>query len=105
MCALSRKQQMIERNALQAVETFRLFQLVEAEFSNRNVSDIDFAAYAAESLKNPKINKRHILSARKSLNIPSSKQVNALANMTVIARIEKLEAQVTRLLAQAGKTV
>lgn len=53
-------------------DSFKLMKLLEVEYTEKKLSDIDFAKYAAEKLKLP-INADHVFNRRTQLEIPATR--------------------------------
>jgi hypothetical protein len=60
-------------------DSFKLMKLLEAEYVHKKLSDIDFAEYAATTLKLP-INADHIYNRRVQLEIPATRTAATAEN-------------------------
>ena len=60
-------------------DSFKLMKLLETEYTEKKLSDIDFAKYAADKLKLP-INTDHIFNRRTQLEIPATRTVATAEN-------------------------
>ena len=60
-------------------DSFKLMKLLETEYVHKKLSDIDFAEYAAATLKLP-INADHIYNRRVQLEIPATRTAATAEN-------------------------
>lgn len=90
---------MKERAVLSNAESFKLFSLIQAEYTEKRLDDTEFAAYAAQKLGIPKITNRHVGNARKDLDIKSTRDiVRDASKLTIAGRIAALEEKMQELL-------
>lgn len=60
------------RSSLTMAESFRLMTLVQAEYTARGTSDVEFAEHATKAL-GFSVNHNNVASARNAFSIPSTK--------------------------------
>lgn len=89
---------MKERAVLSNAESFKLYGLIQTEYTEKRLDDTEFAAYAAEKLGIPKITNRHVGTARRDLDIKSTRDIERDASkLTIAGRLASLEEQVRDL--------
>jgi len=81
-------------NKLTSDKQYKLMKLVEAEYSTRRQTDVDFATYAKETL-GFELNSNNVFGARRALNIEATRNVST--NTALESRVVLLEKRLAEL--------
>lgn len=90
-----------QANKLKSMEQFKLMTLVKDEFTQHNVTDGDFAAYA-ESTLGFKVTAANVMGCREALGIPSTRAMLAQAKTLDMSELEKRIAACEKAIEELG---